>query len=74
MKASDGCFLSVCEAQRGAMETMKCSDAISRSHINSPGWGQTGSWLGGRGTVCLLLPSERAVPDVAQDKRGEEED
>lgn len=56
MNISDVCFLCVCEVQRGAMETMEQRDAISPSHINSPGW-----IGGGGGPVCLCLPSERAV-------------
>lgn len=50
------CMFSLCEVQRGVIQTMERWDAISPSHINSLGEGAVRE-----GTVCLCLPLERAV-------------
>lgn len=70
MNISDVSFLCVCEVQRGAMETMERRDAITPSHINSPGWMGRGS---NEGRPCLFVFTLGAccVPDGARDKRRE---
>lgn len=57
---------SVCEAQRGAMETMKYRDAISRSHINFQGWRQRGAAL----FVCVYPWSAPFLMEPQIKRRG----
>lgn len=66
MNVSDVCFLCVCEVQRDAMETMEQRDAISPSHINSPGCIRRWS---DEGRPCLFVFTLGAccVPDPPRD-------
>lgn len=67
---SDECFLCVCEVQRGAMETMKRRDAITTSHINSPGWRRRGS-TEGRHCLFVFTLGACCVPDGTRDTSRE---